>query len=276
MAFPCGGCLPCRHSRARVWSHRLMLEATQHEENCFVTLTYTDTHVIQSPHVNPRHIQLFIKRLRKRGQKFRYYAVGEYGPSTWRPHYHLAAFGLPGCERGQTDLRKENCCPQCTLLRDTWGMGAVQLARLEPASAAYIAGYVTQKLTAPKLPTNLHPQFQRMSLRPGIGYACMHDVANVLLTHYPNLEDVPIALSHGKSKLPLGKYLRRSLRKMMGSPDGKAPQATLKKMAQEMQPLREIAFHNSSSFAKAITDTNQGKRISFLARKRIFQQKARI
>lgn len=273
LAFPCGGCLACRHQRARVWTHRLILEATQHTHNTFLTLTYTDEKVIENAgSVNPSDLTKFIKRLRKKGQSFRYYAVGEYGPKTLRPHYHMAMFGLRTCERGQTDLRKPYCCAQCATISATWGMGAVQLARLEDASAAYVAGYVTKKLTASPLPKELHPEFQRMSLKPGLGYDCMHDVADILLRHGDDIEDVPVALQHGKKKHPLGKYLRRSLRKMIGR-DEKAPESTLLKIKEGLQPLRTLAFENSTSLQKAIVDANKTKLASFLQRKHIHSQR---
>lgn len=276
VAFPCGGCLPCRHQRARIWSHRLILEATQHDRNAFVTLTYTESelHTIGGS-VNPRHLQLFIKSLRRKTPRFRYYAVGEYGEQTLRPHYHLALFGFDTCERGQTDLRRPNCCSRCKLVNDTWGKGAVQLARLEEASAAYVAGYVTKKLTAPPLPKHLHPEFQRMSLKPGLGHACMHDVADRLLKYYPDISDVPVVLQHGPKKYPLGKYLRRTLRKMMGR-DVKCPESVLKNLQTELLPLREIAFTNSQSYQKAILDKNQGSRETFLKRKHIYRQGKRL
>ena len=47
-------------------------------------------------------IQGFIKRLRKNyKQKIRYYAVGEYGTITERPHYHIILYGI-----GQSDSER--------------------------------------------------------------------------------------------------------------------------------------------------------------------------
>ena len=276
VAFACGQCLPCRHKRAKVWAHRIELEATQHAENSFITLTYTDQWVIKNEgNLRTRDLTLFFKRLRKGGWKFRYYAVGEYGDKTRRPHYHLALFGEGPCVRGQTDLRRSSCCSRCDFIARTWGMGAIQSARLEPGSAAYIAGYVTKKLRKEPLPQNLSPEFQRMSNRPGIGYGVVHDVAHVLLKHYPDIEDVPVVLQHGQSVAPLGKYLRKKIRLAIGR-DEKAPQSVIEKMAQEMQPLRESAFLASKSFSSALLEKNKGARTSFLTRRKIFQSKEKL
>jgi hypothetical protein len=46
--------------------------------------------------VHKEHLQKFLKLLRfhLNGRKIRYYAVGEYGSQTFRPHYHLIIYGL--------------------------------------------------------------------------------------------------------------------------------------------------------------------------------------
>lgn len=204
-----------------------MLEASQHESNAFVTLTYDEEHLPKDGSVSVRAMQLFIKRLRKAGYKFRYYLVGEYGDQSYRPHYHIALFGFPQCFRGQTDLRKSVCCKTCASVKRAWhNQGAIQVAFLEPASAAYIAGYVTKKIKGLgiSLPDGLAPEFQRVSLRPGLGLRVMHDVADRLLTYNleKEIEDVPMSLQHGKVKMPLGRYLRANLRKMIGR-DEKCP-----------------------------------------------------
>lgn len=250
MAFGCGQCHPCRYNQRRVWSHRITLEAAQYKDNAFLTLTYDEKHLPEDGSLNPRHMQLFLKRLRKEWEpeKIRFFGVGEYGDETQRPHYHLALFGFPTCGRGLTrPNRSGSCCVICDRVRGVWGKGNIYLGNLEPASASYIAGYVTKKLTRKvtdyereQLGDRL-PEFARMSLRPGIGCGMMDEVASVLLGLDYDRPDVPSALRAGKQKLPLGRYLRKQLRLRMGR-DGKAPPETIAEIKEKLQPLLEVAY----------------------------------
>lgn len=93
----------------------------------------------------------------------------------------------------------------------------------------------------------------------------MEDVSSALLMEDYSGDDVPQAIIiDGKSR-PIGTYLRRRLRTRMGR-DVKAPQATLDKMAEELQPLREKAFAyaplNSKTFAfkQEVISAGEGKR----------------
>ena len=38
--LPCGQCIGCRLDRSRAWAMRCIHEASLHDENCFITLTY--------------------------------------------------------------------------------------------------------------------------------------------------------------------------------------------------------------------------------------------
>jgi len=40
VTIPCGRCVGCRLERSRQWAMRCMHEASLHEENIFITLTY--------------------------------------------------------------------------------------------------------------------------------------------------------------------------------------------------------------------------------------------
>jgi len=147
-------------NRRRVWTHRLLPEQRSHEFSSFATLTYADEHLPRGQTVVPKHTQDWLKRLRDLlgpTRPIRYYLVGEYGDESQRPHYHAALFGLSHLEHE-------------TLAR-SWPMGHTLLGTLTKESAQYVAGYVTKKMTAPDDPrlNGRHPEFARMSLRPGIG-----------------------------------------------------------------------------------------------------------
>ena len=139
--------------------------------------------------------------------KVRYYAVGEYGDETERPHYHLVVFGLQTCARGRTSQRAitemGSCCSICNLVSSTWGKGRVEVLPFSRELSNYIAGYVTKKLSQKDHPwlRGRHPEFVRQSKQDGgLGIGMVPEIASVLLQydHEKDLEDVPIALAHGE------------------------------------------------------------------------------
>lgn len=118
-----------------------------------------------------------------------------------------------------------------------------------------------------------HPEFARMSLRPGIGQSAMHEVANEILNLNleERMDDVPSSLRHGNRLLPLGRYLRRSLRTLVGR-DPSAPQSTLDQTKADLQDLREAAFNNSRSFQKEIIKNGDQAVRNMEARQRIYKK----
>jgi len=253
-----------------------MLEAAQYEDNTFATLTYSDESLPHDGSVSTREIQLFIKRLRDRYPvKFRYFAVGEYGEETGRPHYHLALFGFKSCLYGVT-RKRATCCVSCELVSKSWGQGHILLGELTKDAAQYIAGYTTKKWTSPNCShlKGRKPEFARMSLRPGIGLGMMHDLASVLMTHKldERMIDVPTTLQHGTQKWPLNRYLRRKLREFIGrSPN--APAETLAEQAETLRPLREIAFASSSPLKTEVLKNSLGKRTQIHNREKIWKKR---
>lgn len=281
-AYGCGQCMPCRYNRRRVWANRIMFEAIQNEDNAFVTLTYADDNQYT---LDPKHVQDWFKRLRKAvsPSKFRYYVVGEYGDESWRPHYHAALFGFRSCAYGQSRYTKRivDCCYWCDLVRDTWKRGHVYLGTLEADSAGYICGYVTKKMTSRDDPRlgNRHPEFARMSLKPGIGRDAMFEVADVLMRYGLDVKnlDVPGILAVGGIDKPLGRYLVQNLRKMVGK-DEKAPQEVLDKIAAEVRALQLAARSSSEnpSLRGQILAANEQKYRNFAGRSKIYKREKRL
>lgn len=264
-----------------------MLEASQYGDNAFVTLTYADDQLPEKGSLNPKHLSGFIKKVRKHIEplKVRYYGVGEYGDLTERPHYHVALFGHPTCEKGLTSLNQRNsCCQICDTLRSLWDRGHVYLGDLSPQSASYIAGYVTKKWTSPSHEAlrGRFPEFARMSLKPGIGAGMMDDVASSLMEFgLDRLEDVPAVLAHGRQKWPLGRYLRQQLRKRIGR-DPKAPLATIKALEEKLRPLREAAAVyappglKSAFFKSEILGASVGSRRNIEARAQRYRKRGSV
>lgn len=229
MPFGCGQCLPCRINRRRQWMWRQYLESLTHEENAFVTLTYSDQRLPRGNTLVPAHLSGFLKRLRKRLEptRVRFFGVGEYGEQGSRgvnPHYHLSLFGVSG----RTDLSPRGVpthhgCSQ--LVWESWNQGPhtggiTTVFEFNEDTAAYVAGYVTKKLTTPGDPRleGRHPEFARMSNRPGIGAGAAEHLAKQLLQTAQSWEsgDVPKVLKAGAKTIPLGRYLLAKLRQHVG------------------------------------------------------------
>lgn len=153
---PCGKCAGCVADKCSAWGVRCYHESLQHEQNSFVTLTYDDAHCPDSLRVDD--LQKFFKRMRRRGVKFRYFGVGEYGSLTLRPHYHVLFFGqdfLGGAEHfGSYYLNP--------LVDEAWGQGFVTIAPAEHDSIFYTTGYALKNLDKPDV-------FQVCSRRPYVG-----------------------------------------------------------------------------------------------------------
>ena len=248
--FGCGQCLPCRINLRRIWSSRIMLEASLHGDNGFLTLTYDDDHLPSGASLDPRGLQKFWKRLRKKlpTGSLRFYAVGEYGDQTDRPHYHAALFGFSCAgkiQRLETGLR---CfCERCELVREAWQQGNITVDELNDTTAAYIAGYVVKKMTShdDSRLNGRHPEFSRMS--QGIARGAVGTIGDALRSEFGykafQFGDVPASLNRGTDRVPLGRYLRRKIREDVG----------LEKINPETGEITFGAPHESISSIKSLS-----------------------
>lgn len=184
LTVPCNQCIGCRFNRAEAWAARMMHEATLHEHNSFLTLTYDDDNLPTYGSLAPYDVTKFFKRLRKHlgGKKILYYYCGEYGENFSRPHYHVALFGYDFTpDRVPHRETRSGTVYRSPTLERLWPFGFSEIGTLEYDSARYVAGYIQKKVTGKRAASyytklmpdgeiaDIHPEFARMSRRPAIG-----------------------------------------------------------------------------------------------------------
>lgn len=113
------------------------------------------------PYVCNRDLDLFLKRLRSYypDEKLRYYAVSEYGPTSFRPHWHLLLFS--NSERfSETVL--EN-------VSKAWSYGRCDASLSRGFAASYVASYVNSFVALPDFYTQM-PKVVRPKSFHSIGF----------------------------------------------------------------------------------------------------------
>lgn len=211
-SIPCGKCFACRLRKRKEMTTRLSNELSLYNEDCcFITLTYNDENlpttclrsikdsekmvargVAELPveTLLPSDVQKFIKRLRrhleylpKRGKNrigrdhvttpIRYFAVGEYGGRTGRPHYHLLIFGWKPSDLDAFSLRKGNVVYRSAQVEKLWKYGFSTVQPCGYGVSRYCARYVTKKClgnpSKDKEPfkDSFFPEFVLQSIRDG-------------------------------------------------------------------------------------------------------------
>lgn len=167
LTVPCGNCIGCRIDRSRSWAARCMHESKMHAQNCFITLTYNDANNPPGGTLVKSDLQKFFRSLRDRGYTFRYFACGEYGDLTKRPHYHALIFGMDFSEDRRKHSTTNSGFPQYTskILTDTWGKGHCTVSAFSYATAAYTARYVMKKIRGKNASDD--PVYTRLNLVTG-------------------------------------------------------------------------------------------------------------
>lgn len=190
LRIPCGSCFGCRMEYAEQWSIRCRHEAACWDSNLFLTLTYDDDSLEWHRSLVVDHLQAFLKRLRKRfsgvgetedGKRpVRYFAAGEYGSRTDRPHFHLLLFNLRIPDVSGFPDRNEESAE----LSELWKFGRHVVSGFSPGRARYVAGYAAKKVKGRMARQAAYgvyhpvtgeyferkPEFCTMSRRPGLGH----------------------------------------------------------------------------------------------------------
>lgn len=166
MIVPCGKCIACRIKKRQEWAMRMLHERESWQDSLFLTLTYSDEFVPVGQHglltLKKEHLQLFFKRLRhhlriqyslyntsgrrrplKRYFHFplKYFACGEYGEETERPHYHAIIFGLSQFKDHRFVIQK--CWPYADWTNRFIAVNS--FGNAEADSIQYVSKYLNKK-----------------------------------------------------------------------------------------------------------------------------------
>lgn len=204
-----------------------------HEDNIFVTLTYSDDN-LKNNKLNYTDFQLFIKRLRQhiyrnflksygpsnwallskeeKNKAFEPYKIsifvtGEYGDKTKRPHWHALIFNY-----SPTDLKyhhsnhnKDKIYTSQTLT-DLWGLGHVELGSVTFQSAAYCARYAAKKLVHGRDQDHDYHPISKKSSHQAIGKRWLEK-------YYTDIFNHGYLVAPNGTKVPIPRYYEKWLQK---------------------------------------------------------------
>lgn len=205
--MPCGHCALCQMKKRKDMSVRLQHETLVSDTCCFVTLTYNEDSIpctncssLDSPKKNvkrgldtchrfktllPSDVQKFVKRLRRHleyvpvrtpkdvrdhVESIRYFAVGEYGTKSKRPHYHLIIFGWSPSDMDYLFSKGDVVTYTSKQVQKLWKFGFSTVQKVTPQVARYCARYVTKKfsrLERDPLRDVIVPEFTLQSIKNG-------------------------------------------------------------------------------------------------------------
>ena len=168
---PCGKCPKCLKDKINVWAFRLQEEQKDSVSAYMLTFTYDQDHIKRSFNGHEtlvkKDLQKFWKRLRKHPDQItstqktiRYFATGEYGTISLRPHYHAIVYNISNTIVGHPHA-----------LADIWSNGFVHVAPCNPATIRYAIKYIQKGTWQPTQDDDdREPQFQAQSKNLGISY----------------------------------------------------------------------------------------------------------
>lgn len=215
---PCGKCLSCLKDKKNAWAFRMYWEAKNAKTCYFITLTYKpecmpkaggglgreakigtlkkkDLHTFLASMKRIQYRWFEEQGLEQPDYRLKYYAVGEYGSKTQRPHYHIIFFNL----RPEMIDRIEN----------VWKKGHHHVGTGEKASMQYTAKYLIDK-DERYLNQPIDKPFSCMSKNIGIDYIRSNG------KFHRDIDDTPedwrmFAITDGGHKISLPRYYKEKL-----------------------------------------------------------------
>lgn len=273
---PCGRCQPCKLRRISAWSFRLNKEAERSDSAFFLTLTYDNDHIpiskngFMTLHKDQRitkkgkkvywnHLQTFFKLLRyhngKTDKPIKYYAVGEYGGETHRPHYHIIIFNCKLSTLIGQKLATQHKYGTILLNGETpyncksWQCGHITVGEFTEGSVGYTLKYICKDPQVGKFSRDDRvPEYSLMSKKLGENYL----TDNMKRYHLNDLENRLYCTTNEGIKLSMPRYFKDKIYSKYQR--NKIAQHYEKKEAEDYQKLTDKAqiIHDQRELNKRI------------------------
>ena len=255
--LPCSKCLSCRLEYARTWAIRCVHEAAIHDQNSFITLTYSDEN-LKSPRLNYTDFQLFVKKLRDHifqewlekhfpknyyknlskqqkkqfredhrneldKQKIGIFVTGEYGDQNKRPHWHAIIFNWrPTDTQHHYTNDKGDKVFTSEILTKLWNQGHAEIGSVTFESAGYVARYAAKKLGHGNDQNHDYHPISKKSSHQAIGKRWLEQ-------YWPDVFNYGEIILDTGQKAPIPRYYQKWLQKH--KPDEWRKYVTITKLA---------------------------------------------
>ena len=245
------------------------------ESAYFITLTYAPENIPTVKNFNmymamtldKKDLTLFLKRLRaqilkeypksiqylkkseksqKWSPKLRYFACGEYGGKTERPHYHLILYNLPNYWVEKDKIHNILISDQ---LEKIWKKGIVNIGKVEQGSAHYMTQHHMFPIDERWSENDSRQRpFSTMSKKPGIG---INYLDGQTINYFANTKNSYATLKNG-IRQSLGRYYKEKIKEAIQNEETiRDMQFISKQYAQEQEERTRQSFRSETDFLAA-------------------------
>jgi hypothetical protein len=240
------------------------------ESAYFVTLTYDPMEIPLTRDLKKTlrkdDLQRFLKRLRRRiekdypkddrwlkksektqkwSSKVRYFACGEYGGKTKRPHYHIVLYNAPVKYFKYDPIHEEY---YSNVLEDVWNLGMVHVGKVEQGSAHYMSKYHMFPLyTEWDEKDTREKYFATMSRNPGIG---ANYVTDSIADYFSRSADFSTNLKNG-IRQTIGRYYKEKIKEIVPIEIIREKNKKSLEYAEKQNQIERESYASEADFLKA-------------------------
>lgn len=237
ISVPCGKCYNCLTRKKDEWSLRMWLHEQQAKTaTWFATITYDDD--FYPGHLDKEEFKKFLKSIRTKYKNSTYMAIGEYGPTTYRAHYHVIIWNTTN---DHMEIIRE--------MEKSWNYkGNVQVDLCNGNRIGYLAAHQFNRLISPDAE---NPPFRLVS--KGIGKTLKPQLEQYVKEQLPTALRDDANMLHPIPKYVLEKTLKyKNLIQHISNKKVKFAEKSLLRDTRTPTQRAELLFRNDQKLKEAL------------------------